>query len=94
MVGRLFCLSGFYDYGLREVELLGYSPVANVRRPRVGEDSPTIGLDATELNRLLAAAERDSPRSAALIALEVHAGRVRVIRMPVCHLSQPPGRWR
>ena len=52
-----------------------------MRRPRVGEDSPTIGLDATELNRLLAAAERDSPRSAALIALEVHAGRVRAIRM-------------
>jgi len=83
VVGRLFCLSGFYDYGLREVELLGYSPVANVRRPRVGEDSPTIGLDATKLNRLLAAAERDSPRSAALIALEVHAGRVRAVRMPV-----------
>ena len=30
---RLSCLSGFYDCGLREVELLEYSPVANVRRP-------------------------------------------------------------
>jgi len=50
VVRRLSCLSGFYDYGLRE--LLEYSPVANVRRPRVGEDSPTIGLDAAELDRL------------------------------------------
>ena len=45
VVRRLSCLSGLYDYGLREIELLEYSPVANVRRPRVGEDSPTIGLD-------------------------------------------------
>lgn len=71
---RLSCLSGFYDYGLREVELLEYSPVANVRRPRVGEDSPTIGLDAAELDRLLTAAEQDSPRSAALISLLVYNG--------------------
>jgi len=74
VVRRLSCLSGFYDYGLREVELLGYSPVANVRRPRVGEDSPTIGLDAAELDRLLTAAEHDSPRSAALVSLLVYNG--------------------
>ena len=74
VVRRLSCLSGFYDYGLREIELLEYSPVANVRRPRVGEDSPTIGLDAAELDRLLTAAERDSPRSAALISLLVYNG--------------------
>ncbi len=71
---RLSCLSGFYDYGLREVELLDYSPVANVRRPRVGDDSPTIGLDAAELDRLLTAAEHDSPRSAALVSLLVYNG--------------------
>ena len=62
---RLSCLSGFYDYGLREVELLEYSPVANVRRPNVSEDSPTVGLSAAELDRLLTAAEHHSPRSAA-----------------------------
>jgi site-specific recombinase XerD len=87
---RLSCLSGFYDYGLREVELLGYSPVANVRRgrgSRVAEDSPTIGLDAAELDRLLGAAERDSPRSAALIALldEPQPGR----RLPVRRAFRP-----
>jgi site-specific recombinase XerC len=48
--------------------------VANVRRPHVGQDSPTIGLDAAELDRLLTAAEHDSPRSAALISLLVYNG--------------------
>ena len=71
---RLSCLGGFYDYGLREVELLEYSPVANVRRPRVSEDSPTIGLSAAELDRLLTAAEQHSPRAAALVSLLVYNG--------------------
>lgn len=71
---RLSCLSKFYDYGLREVELLEHSPVANVRRPRVSEDSPTIGLDAAELDRLLTAAETHSPRAAALVSLLVYNG--------------------
>jgi len=69
---RLSCLSGFYDYGLREVELLEYSPVANVRRPRVSEDSPTVGLSPRD--RLLTAAETHSPRSAALVSLLVCNG--------------------
>ena len=47
----------FYDYGRREIELLDYSPVVNVRRPRVAQDSPTIGLAAAELDRLLTAAD-------------------------------------
>lgn len=71
---RLSCLSGFYDYGLREVELLEHSPVANVRRPHVAEDSPTIGLNAAELDRILGAAEQDSPRSAALVSLLIYNG--------------------
>src|SRR5664280_1302433 len=61
---RLSCLSKFYDYGMREVELIEHSPVANVRRPKVSEDSPTIGLDAAELDRLLTAAEADGTTSA------------------------------
>jgi len=71
---RLSCLARFYDYGLREVELLEHSPVANVRRPKVSEDSPTVGLDAAELDRLLTAAETHSPRSAALVSLLVYNG--------------------
>ena len=71
---RLSCLSKFYDYGMREVELLEYSPVANVRRPKVSEDSPTIGLDAAELDRLLTAAEADGPSAAALVSLLIYNG--------------------
>jgi integrase/recombinase XerD len=71
---RLSCLSKFYDYGMREVELIEHSPVANVRRPKVSEDSPTIGLHATELGRLLTAAEAHGSRSAALVSLLVYNG--------------------
>jgi integrase/recombinase XerD len=71
---RLSCLSKFYDYGMREVELIEHSPVANVRRPKVSEDSPTIGLDAAELDRLLTAAEADGTASAALVSLLVYNG--------------------
>jgi len=71
---RLYCLSRFYDYGMREVELLESSPVANVRRPKVSEDSPTIGLDAAELDRLLTAAEADGPSAAALVSLLIYNG--------------------
>jgi len=83
---RLSCLAGFYDYGLREVELLEYSPVANVRRPKVSEDSPTVGLSAAELDRLLTAAEQHSPRSAALVALLVYNG-LRIDEALACDVS-------
>lgn len=71
---RLSCLSKFYDYGMREIELIEHSPVANVRRPKVSEDSPTIGLDAAELDRLLTAAEADGARSTAVVHLLVYNG--------------------
>jgi len=51
------CLSGFYDYGLREIELLEYSPVANVCRPRgPGKTNPTSARPG-RLDRPLTAAE-------------------------------------
>src|SRR5664279_3250630 len=59
---------------MREVELIEHSPVANVRRPKVSKDSPTIGLDAAELDRLLTAAEADGTTSAALVSLLVYNG--------------------
>jgi len=83
---RLSCLSGFYDYGLREVELLEHSPVANVRRPTVSQDSPTVGLSAAELDRLLTAAETHSPRSAALVSLLVYNG-LRIDEALACDVS-------
>jgi integrase/recombinase XerD len=69
---RLSCLSRFYDYGIKDAELLEHSPVANVRRPKVSDDSSTVGLTADELDRLLTAAEAHGPRSAALVSLLVY----------------------
>jgi hypothetical protein len=44
---RLSCISKFYDYGIG-VDVLAFSPVANVRRPKVADDSSTVGLDADD----------------------------------------------
>lgn len=62
-------MSQFYDYGTKDAELLEHSPVANLRRPKVSDDSSTVGLTAEELDRLLGAAEQDGPRSATLVSL-------------------------
>lgn len=83
---RLSCLSKFYDYGIRDAQLLEHSPVANVRRPKVSEDSSTVGLTADELDRLLTAAEEHGPRSAALISLLVYNG-LRISEALGCHVE-------
>jgi len=83
---RLSCLSKFYDYGIRDAQLLEHSPVANVRRPKVSDDSSTVGLTADELDRLLSAAEAHSPRSAALISLLVYNG-LRIAEALACDIE-------
>jgi integrase/recombinase XerD len=90
---RLSCLSQFYDYGIKDVELLEHSPVANVRRPKVSDDSSTVGLTAEELDRLLMAAETHGPRSAALISLLVYNGLriAEVLATDVEHFSHQRG---
>jgi site-specific recombinase XerD len=70
---RLSCLSSFYGYGV-EVSVLEENPVANVKRPRVTNDSMTVGLTRDELAQLLDAADADGPRSAALITLLAYNG--------------------
>lgn len=70
---RLSALSAFYDYGIG-VDVLGFSPVANVRRPKLSDDSTTVGLSAAELVALLDAAEAHSPRFAALVSLLAYNG--------------------
>jgi integrase/recombinase XerD len=71
---RLSGVARFYDYAIHDAEVLRYSPVANVRRPPVSDDSTTVGLNADELRRLLTAAAQHSPRSAALVSLLVLNG--------------------
>ena len=83
---RLSCLSKFYDYGIRDAEVLDYSPVANVRRPKVSDDSSTVGLTADELDKLLTAAEAHGPRSAALVSLLVYNG-LRIAEVLACDVE-------
>ena len=83
---RLSCLSQFYDYGIKDAELLEHSPVANVRRPKVSDDSSTVGLTAEELDRLLTAAEAHGARSAALISLLVYNG-LRIAEVLACDID-------
>jgi site-specific recombinase XerD len=83
---RLSCLSQFYDYGIKDAELLEHSPVANVRRPKVSHDSSTVGLTADELDRLLTAAETHGPRSAALVSLLVYNG-LRIAEVLGCDIG-------
>lgn len=71
---KLSALSGFYDYGVHDAEVLSHSPVASVRRPRVSDESQAVGLTANEMRRLLTAAAGHSPRSAALVYLLIFCG--------------------
>ena len=83
---RLSCLSKFYDYGIKDAELLEHSPVSNVRRPKVSEDSATVGLTAEELDRLLTVAEEHGFRSAALVSLLVYNG-LRIAEVLACDVE-------
>ncbi|MGO9584028.1 MAG: tyrosine-type recombinase/integrase [Acidimicrobiales bacterium] len=65
---KLSTLSGFYRYAVNE-DLIGRNPVAAVRRPKVGTDTQSTGLDRDELAALIAAARNDGPRSNALVLL-------------------------
>jgi integrase/recombinase XerD len=71
---RLSAVAKFYDYAIHDTEVIAYSPVANVRRPPVSDESSTRGLSADELRRLLATATQHSPRMGALVGLLVLNG--------------------
>lgn len=65
---RLATISGFYTY-LVDEEIIKTSPVANVKRPKLDDDSQTLGLDRRELRSFLDAAEAAGPRDYALVCL-------------------------
>ena len=65
---RLSVLTGLFRYATEE-GYVGRNPAAHVRRPRVSEDSPTLGLDLDEARRFLDAAEVAGPRDHALVCL-------------------------
>lgn len=63
---RLSSISGLYSYAEDE-EMVAKNPVRRVRRPRVPDESPRLGVDRDELRRLIDAAAEDGPRSHALV---------------------------
>jgi integrase/recombinase XerD len=65
---RLCTIAGFYRYAVEE-ELLGHSPAAHVRRPRLDYESHATGLDRNELGALLVSAGLGPPAEHALISL-------------------------
>jgi integrase/recombinase XerD len=65
---RLCTVAGFYRYAV-EKELLGHSPAADVRRPRLDYESHGTGLDCNELGALLVAAGLGPYAEHALISL-------------------------
>jgi integrase/recombinase XerD len=65
---RLCTIAGFYRYAVEE-ELLGHSPAAHVRRPRLDYESHATGLDRNELGALLVAAGLGAASEHALISL-------------------------
>lgn len=70
---RLSAVSKLYRYGI-EVEVLTYSPVDQVRRPKASAETTSIGLSPGELTSLLGAAEQHSPRWSALFTLLAYNG--------------------
>jgi integrase/recombinase XerD len=70
---RLSGLSKFYAYAL-SLGVLERSPLDQVERPAVSDESSTAGLTASELVALLDAADAHSPRAAALISVLVFTG--------------------
>jgi integrase/recombinase XerD len=52
---RLAVIAGFYAYAVEE-GVLARSPAAHTKRPKVGEESPRLGLDREEARALLDAA--------------------------------------
>jgi len=62
---RLSALAGFYGYALDE-GLIERSPVAQVRRPRVTDESPRLGVDRRGMRALLDVAHASGLRDHAL----------------------------
>jgi integrase/recombinase XerD len=65
---RLCTIAGFCKHAVEE-ELLGRSPAAHVRRPRLDYESHATALDRNELGALLVAAGLGPPAGHALISL-------------------------
>lgn len=66
---KLAAVSSWYSWLVAEDVLAGASPCAHVRRPRVSDESRTLGPDRDAARALLAAAHDLGPKYEALISL-------------------------
>ena len=69
----LAALSGYYAEALDQ-EVITRNPVTRVRRPKVGQDSPRLGLDRDQARDLVQVAEHASARDHALVSLLLYCG--------------------
>jgi integrase/recombinase XerD len=89
---RLAALSGLFGFAAAE-EAITRNPMLAVRRPRIPNESQTLGLERDDLLHLLAAAERHSPRANALLSILAMNGlRIsEVLMADADHLSHRRG---
>src|SRR5690348_9099960 len=88
---RLSTIAGSCKYAVEE-ELLGTSPAAHVRRPRVDYESHAVALHRNELGALLVAAGLGTPGEHALISLLALNG-LRVSEATGVGTRSSPPRW-
>ena len=70
---RLSAVSKLYKYGI-SAEVLTYSPVDHVARPKASEETDSIGLSAAEVRAMLDAASKRSLLHTGLLTLLVYNG--------------------
>lgn len=91
---RLSALSSWYRWLQRErPEVVNPTTLRPEERPHADPKSNTLALSTSQAERLLAAADRDSPRSAAVVSILVYTG-VRVgelVALDVKDLTEQSG---
>jgi len=70
---RMSTLAGYYKTAVAE-EVRDSSPLEYMKRPKVPDDSQTLGLSKEDAIALLRVARADGPRSTALVTLLLHDG--------------------
>jgi len=70
---KLASIASFYEYCLQE-RLVPFSPLSNVRRPKVSKFSPRSSLSKAQAQTLLRLVEEKSPTLRALVALLLLGG--------------------
>lgn len=71
---KLTALSSFYTYAVVDLEILGRSPMARVKRPERDDQTVTVAMDLAETRRFLAAAHETGLMPGALMHVMVCTG--------------------